>query len=182
MRAKRFAATALLAVGATGLTAGVVQAAPAPAAEAGISGVDHGIEYIAAPTADHTGVTTTVAAGSFALTHDGQAVTLTDVAGREVVTVPLAVQAAGATVALTPQIGADGRALTLTPQSDGTQVAQNIGEAEDTIARKQQNAVVGALIGGGIGAVIGFFLGGVGALITVPVGAGIGALIGYSTP
>ncbi|SLJ82477.1 Uncharacterised protein [Mycobacteroides abscessus subsp. abscessus] len=28
----------------------------------------------------------------------------------------------------------------------------------------------------------GFFLGGVGALVTVPIGAGIGALIGFATP
>ncbi|WP_157228796.1 hypothetical protein [Nocardia brevicatena] len=33
-----------------------------------------------------------------------------------------------------------------------------------------------------IGAVLGFFLGGVGALVTVPSGTGTGALIGYSTP
>ncbi|MFJ1461019.1 hypothetical protein [Nocardia sp. N2S4-5] len=178
MRAKRIAATALLAIGATGVTAGVVGAAPAPAAEPGISGVDHGIAYVSAPTADHTGVTTTVATGSFALAQDGRAVTLTDVAGREVVTVPLAVQGAGGTVGLTPRIDPAGRTLTLTANSAA---AQNIDEAE-TEARKQHNAVVGALIGAGIGAVIGFFLGGVGALVTVPIGAGIGALIGYSTP
>ncbi|WP_024803039.1 hypothetical protein [Nocardia sp. BMG51109] len=178
----KFHAITTAGLATVAITMAAVPAHAAPQTETGISGVDHGIEYVAAPTPDHAGVTTTVAAGSFALTNDGQAVTLTDVAGREVMTMPLTMQAAGATIALTPQIGADGRALTLTPQSDATQVAQNIGEAEDTIARKQQNAVVGALIGGGIGAVIGFFLGGVGALITVPVGAGIGALIGYSTP
>ncbi|BCK57493.1 hypothetical protein [Nocardia wallacei] len=181
MRAKRIAATALLAIGATGVTAGVVGAAPAPAAEAGISGVDHGIAYVSAPTADHTGVSTTVTAGRFTLAPDGRAVTLTDVAGREVVTVPLAVRVAGGTVGLTPRIDPAGRTLTLTADSAAAQVAQHIDEAE-TQARKQHNAVVGALIGAGIGAVIGFFLGGVGALVTVPIGAGIGALIGYSTP
>ncbi|MBB5918484.1 hypothetical protein BJY24_007396 [Nocardia transvalensis] len=182
MRAKRIAATAVLAIGAVGVTAGVVQAQPAPAAEAAISGADHGVAYVAAPTADRTGVTTTVAAGTFALTQDGQAVTLTDVAGNEVARVPLTVPVAGGAVGLTPRIDAAGRSLTLTANDHTAQVAQNIDEASDTEARKQHNAGVGALIGAGIGAVIGFFLGGVGALVTVPIGAGIGALIGYSTP
>ncbi len=179
MRANRIAATALLAIGVTGVTAGVVQAEPA--AEVGIRGVEHGIGYVTAAAPGDSGVTTTVDAGSFALTPDGQAVTLTDGVGNQVVTLPLTVQAAGGTVGLTPRIDAAGRSLTLTPQADPAQVAQHIDEAE-TLARKQHNAVVGALIGAGIGAVIGFFLGGVGALVTVPIGAGIGALIGFSTP
>ncbi|WP_225727113.1 MULTISPECIES: hypothetical protein [unclassified Nocardia] len=176
MRANKFAATALLAIGATGVTAGAVQAQPAP----GVRGVDHGVTFTAAPTADHLGVTATVEAGHFALTPG--AVTLTNAEGATVATLPLDLRTAGGTVGLAPLIGNEGRTLTLTPQSDAAQTAQAIDEASDTLARKQYNAGIGALIGAGIGAVIGFFLGGVGALVTIPIGAGIGALIGFATP
>ncbi len=185
MRAKKFAATALLAVGATAAAAGIAQAAPvtaAPVAAAPVAvhGVEQGVGFVTAPTADHTGLTTTVTAGSFTVT--GDSVTLTDAAGRTVTSVPLGLRTASGTVGLTPLIENSGRTLTLTPQAAGTQTAQAIDEASDALARKQYNAGVGAAIGGGIGAVLGFFLGGVGALITIPIGAGIGALIGYSTP
>ncbi|MEV5646644.1 hypothetical protein AB0L57_00200 [Nocardia sp. NPDC052254] len=177
MRARKFAATALLAAGATAAAAGMAQAAPATAA---VHGVEQGVGFVTAPTADHTGLTTTVAAGSFTVT--GDSVTLTDAAGRTVTSVPLGLRTVSGTVGLTPVIENSGRTLTLTPQAAGTQTAQAIDEASDTLARKQYNAGVGAVIGGGIGAVLGFFLGGVGALVTIPIGAGIGALIGYSTP
>ncbi len=180
MRAKKFAATALLAIGATGVTAGVVQAQPVTPAATGIQGADHGVQYSVAPTADHTGVAATVAAGRFALAPDARSVTLTNAAGAVVATVPLGLRSAAGVVALTPRIGNDGRTLTLTSQSASSSVVKSIDDA--TNARKQYNAGVGALIGAGIGAVIGFFLGGVGALVTIPIGAGIGALIGYSTP
>ncbi|MBF4995938.1 hypothetical protein IRT45_02080 [Nocardia sp. BSTN01] len=180
MRAKKFAATALLAVGATTAAAGVVQAAPATASEIAVRGVEQGVGFVTAPTADHTGLTTTVDAGSFTVT--GDSVTLTDAAGRAVASVPLGLRTASGTVGLTPRIENAGRTLTLTPQSATERTAQAIDEASDTLARKQYNAGVGAAVGAGIGAVLGFFLGGVGALITIPIGAGIGALIGYSTP
>ncbi|WP_054813022.1 hypothetical protein [Nocardia arizonensis] len=182
MRAKKFAATALLAVGATGITAGVAAAQPVSNTEFGVRGVDHGIAYVAAPSADGRGITTSVDAGRFVLAADGRSVSLTDAAGGVVATVPLALRAVNQTIALAPRIDAEGRTLTLTPQADAAQTATAIDEAADTLARKQYNAGIGALIGAGIGAVIGFFLGGVGALVTVPIGAGIGALIGFSTP
>ncbi|MET7768848.1 hypothetical protein [Nocardia sp. NPDC005366] len=182
MRANKFAATALLAIGATGITAGAVQAQPVPDTGVGVHGVEHGIGYVAAATADGTGVATTVEAGRFTLASDAASVTLADGAGNVVTTIPLGLSAAGQTVALTARIDAEGRTLTLTPQSATAQTAQTIDEASDTLARKQYNAGIGALVGAGIGAVLGFFLGGVGALVTVPIGAGIGALIGYSTP
>ncbi|MGW4366343.1 hypothetical protein ACWEKT_11920 [Nocardia takedensis] len=182
MTVKKFAATALLAVAATGVTAGVAAAQPVPSSEFAVRGVDRGVSYVAAPTADGRGITATVESGRFLLAADSRSVTLTDAAGAVVATVPLGLQAAGTTIALTPGIDADGRTLTLRPQAEAGQTAQAIDEAADTLARKQYNAGVGAVIGAGIGAVIGFFLGGVGALVTVPIGAGIGALIGYSTP
>ncbi|MGV9677703.1 hypothetical protein ACWDSJ_20705 [Nocardia sp. NPDC003482] len=184
MRTTKFAAIALLAIGATGITAGAVNAQPAPASgtEIAVHATDHGIGFVTAPTTDHRGVVTTVDSGRFALAPDAASITLTGASGEVVASIPLGLRTAANTVALTPTIADEGRTLTLTTQTAGTEVAQAVDEAQDTIARKQYNAGVGALIGAGIGAVIGFFLGGVGALVTVPIGAGIGALIGYSTP
>ncbi|MFJ1461129.1 hypothetical protein [Nocardia sp. N2S4-5] len=182
MTVDKFAAAALLAIGATVATAGVVHAQPVPAGEIAVRASDHGIGYTTAPTADHLGVTTTVESGRFVAAPDAASIALTDAAGVTVAVVPLGLQTAAGAVGITPRIDNDGRTLTLTPQSATAQTAQSIDEAADTLARKQYNAGVGALIGAGIGAVIGFFLGGVGALVTVPLGAGLGALIGYSTP
>ncbi|MBF6166089.1 hypothetical protein IU486_15055 [Streptomyces gardneri] len=183
MRVNRFAATALLAVGATGIATGVAHAQPATPAQVSVHGVEQGIGFTSAPAADGTGVVTTLDAGSFALTADARAVELRDGAGQVVATVPLAFQASGATHGLAPAISDAGRTLTVTPVGAPavTERLTQINE-DETLARKQHNAGVGALIGAGIGAVIGFFLGGVGALVTIPIGAGIGALIGFSTP
>lgn len=181
MRAKKFAATALLAVGATGVAAGVAQAQPVTPAATAIQGADHGVGYSVGPTADHSGVAATIASGRFELAPDARSVQLTDAAGAVVASVPLGVRSADGIVGLTPRIANDGRTLTLTPQSKSADVMKAIDDPIVT-ARKEHNAGVGALIGAGIGAVIGFFLGGVGALVTIPIGAGLGALIGYSTP
>ncbi|MBO0856140.1 MAG: hypothetical protein J2P18_20510 [Nocardia sp.] len=178
MKAKKIAATAILAVGATAVTSGVVQAQPATANPAAVRSSEHGIGFVSAPTSDHSGVATTLDAGSFALA--GNSVTIRDSGGRVVASVPLSLRAAAGTVGLTPRIGNAGRTLTLTTQSVAAR--RSIDSAAETEARKQHNAGIGALIGLGIGAVLGFFLGGVGALVTAPIGAGIGALIGYSTP
>lgn len=184
MKVKGFA-TALLAVGATGITAGIVNAQPvtAPSPEASVYGVDHGVGYTTAT--DGRGVSTTVDAGVFALTSDAAAVTLTDRAGNVIATPPTSFTANGQSFGLSTQISDTGRTLTMTPVSapeTSAHLAQLVDQQDDTVARKQYNAGIGALIGAGIGAVIGFFLGGVGALVTIPIGAGIGALIGYSTP
>lgn len=185
MRVNKIAATALLAVGATGLTTGVVHAQPTPSAAVSVRGVDQGVEYVTAPAVDASALITSVSTGSFRLTHDARSVILTNAAGQTVLSLPLLFQANGQTLGLTPEISNTGRTLTLTPVNAPANLiqdnAQLVSEA-DTLARKQHNAGVGALIGAGIGAVIGFFLGGVGALVTVPIGAGIGALIGFATP
>ncbi|MBF6434853.1 hypothetical protein [Nocardia cyriacigeorgica] len=188
MRFKRFTATAFLTIGVLGASAGVVHAHPAaPAPDAiAVHGTEQGIGYTAAPTADGTGVSATVAQGGFALTADGKAVTLADGTGRVVATLPMAFVADGHKFGLAPQISDAGRTLTLTPvgapAATTDRLASFVDDDAATLARKQHNAGVGALIGAGIGAVLGFFLGGVGALVTVPIGAGIGALIGFSTP
>lgn len=183
MRIKQLAATALLSIGALGVAAGTAQAQPV-ATEVAVRGAEQGVGYVVAPNEAGTAIVTTLDAGSFALTADGAAVTLADPSGRVVTTLPLGVAAAGQTAAVASAISADGRTLTLTPDAStpaGQHIAQLVADP-DTEARKLHNAGIGALIGGGIGAVLGFFLGGVGALITIPIGAGVGALIGYSTP
>ncbi|MGK8506193.1 hypothetical protein [Nocardia asiatica] len=184
MRVRRFAATALLAVGATGIAAGAAHAQPATPAQVSVHGVEQGLGFTSAPAADGTGVVTTLDAGTFALTADAGAVEMRNGAGQVIATLPLAFHASGATHGLAPAITDGGRTLTVTPVNAPAateRLTQFVAE-DETLARKQHNAGVGALIGAGIGAVIGFFLGGVGALVTVPIGAGIGALIGFSTP
>lgn len=183
MRIKQLAATALISIGALGVAAGTAQAQPV-AVEVAVRGAEQGIGYVVAPNEAGTAIVTTLDAGTFARTADGASVTLLDPAGRVLTTLPLGVAAAGQTAPLASAISADGRTLTLTPDAStpaGQHVAQLVADP-DTESRKLHNAGIGALIGGGIGAVLGFFLGGVGALITIPIGAGVGALIGYSTP
>ncbi|WP_454197857.1 hypothetical protein [Nocardia sp. Marseille-Q1738] len=184
MRVNRFAATALLAVGATGIATGVANAQPADPAQVSVHGVEQGVGFTSAPAPDGSAVVTTVEAGSFALTADAEAVELRDGAGQVITTLPLAFQSSGATYGLAPTITDAGRTLTVTPVGApaATERLNQFVNEQETLARKQHNAGVGALIGAGIGAVIGFFLGGVGALVTVPIGAGIGALIGFATP
>jgi hypothetical protein len=183
MRIKHIAATALLSIGALGIATGTAQA-DTQTAEVAVRGTEQGVGYVAAPNEAGTSIVTTLDAGSFRLTADGAAVTLADPAGRTLTTLPLGVTTAGATAPLAAAISADGRTLTVTPDAAtpaGQHIAQLVADP-GAEARKMHNAGIGALIGGGIGAVLGFFLGGVGALVTIPIGAGIGALIGYSTP
>ncbi|WP_040796110.1 hypothetical protein [Nocardia higoensis] len=184
MRFRRFAAPALLAAGATVLATGTAHAAPAPAAPPALAvqGVEQGIGYTVGPNADGSALVTTLDSGAFRIA--GGTILLTDAAGQAVSAFPTTVHVNGATVGLSPSLTDNGRTLLLTPvnaPAASERLASFVDENE-TLARKQHNAVVGALVGAGIGAVLGFFLGGVGALITVPIGAGIGALIGFSTP
>lgn len=183
MRIKHIAATALIAIGALGAATGTAHA-DTHAAEVAVRGAEQSVGYVVAPDESGTALVTTLEAGSFRLAADGAAVTVADAAGRALTTLPLGVAAGGTTAPLAAAISADGRTLTLTPEAAspaGRHLAELVADP-GTEARKMHNAGIGALIGGGIGAVLGFFLGGVGALITIPIGAGIGALIGYSTP
>ncbi|MBF6348112.1 hypothetical protein IU448_03670 [Nocardia flavorosea] len=183
MRIKHFAATALISIAALGAATGTAHADP-QTAEVAVRGAEHGVGYVVAPNETGTAVVATLDSGSFRLTADGAAVSLADASGHTLTAVPLGLAAGATTAPLAAAISADGRTLTLTPDAAspaGKHIAQLVADPE-TEARKMHNAGIGALIGGGIGAVLGFFLGGVGALITIPIGAGIGALIGYSTP
>lgn len=180
-RTVRFGSIAVLAVGALGIASGTAQAAPVVPV---VHGAEGGVEFVASPLADGSGLTARTEAGSF--TRSGGAVLLADRDGRIVASVPTRIVTGAGTFDLDAGIAADGQSVTLRPVGAPAVVQHNLAsfvdEASDTQARKQYNAGIGALVGAGIGAVLGFFLGGVGALITVPIGAGIGALIGYSTP
>ncbi|WP_067665773.1 hypothetical protein [Nocardia miyunensis] len=171
------AATAIAGASTTA-HAGPVEARPAPSVHAS----EHGITYTTAAAMGGRGAITTLdGGGRFVPAADGMSVALTDAEGIAVATIPLGLHTASGLVGLTASIANSGRTLTLTRQS-ATAPVRAVDQDAGTLARKQHNAVVGALVGGGIGAVLGFFLGGVGALVTVPIGAGIGALIGFSTP
>lgn len=144
-----------------------------------VNAADQGVTYTVAATPDGS-VIATIDHGRFTAADDGSVV-LTDDAGAVVTTIPLGSQTPSDLVEVSASIGNSGRTRALARQS-APAPTRTIDEDADSLARKQHNAVVGALVGGGIGAVLGFFLGGVGALVTIPIGAGIGALIGYSTP
>ncbi|MEU6562604.1 hypothetical protein [Nocardia nova] len=170
---------AILASVAISATAATAHAEPVPVLSAPIELTDHGIGYTVTGT-DGNRVVARATNGRFAASSDAGSVAVVDAAGAPVTAIPLGLRTAeSGVIHVAASISDDGQTLTLTPASPR---AHPVDDASDIIDRKQHNAGVGALIGGGIGAVLGFFLGGVGALVTIPIGAGIGALIGYATP
>lgn len=183
----KFTATALLAIGATLVTAGSVSAAPVTRT---VTGHQDGVRYATGVTADGSAIATTLTAGHFSVSGDRKSVTITNSAGTVIASLPMAYQVAGQKFALTPVVSGQGRTLTLAPA--GTPVAtpaqkaaaqtQFVDKAADDIARHQYNAGVGALIGLGIGILIGLFFFGVGAIPGAVIGAGLGALIGWALP
>ncbi|MCC3311408.1 hypothetical protein A5780_32445 [Nocardia sp. 852002-20019_SCH5090214] len=170
---------AILASAAIAAAPGTAHAAPVPAHTASTDLTDHGVGYTVTGADGHSAVVRATNS-RFAARPDARSVAVIDAADATVTTIPLGLRTTESGLVPAPaSISDDRRTLTLAPASAA---AHPVDDASDTIARKQHNAGVGALIGGGIGAVLGFFLGGVGALVTVPIGAGIGALIGYATP
>jgi hypothetical protein len=188
MKVTKFAAIALLTIGATAITAGSVYAAPAATAPAAI-GQQGAVSYSSKVGADGRGVVSTVTAGKFTLASDAKAVTVSDPAGAVIATLPMAFQVAGQKFSLVPTITDAGRTLALapvgtpaaSPAQQATAQHQFVDAAAD-LARHQYNAGVGALIGLGVGILIGLFFFGVGAIPGSIIGAGIGALIGWSCP
>jgi hypothetical protein len=194
---QRSAATAMIAIAASTIATATASAQPAVGGHAERhsdaiatmrhDGVDHGVSYTTGFTPDGAGVATTVAAGRFAATADGRAVTLTDPAGAVITTLPTSARVDGRTVALRPTITGDGRTLVLTPVAApgalaAAQAQPRFVDYYSDLARHQYNAGVGALIGLGIGILIGGFGWLVGAIPGAIIGAGIGALIGWSLP
>ena len=182
MAIKKFATTALLAAGATGILAGTAHAESAP-------GIDQGLSYNVDLDAGNNGVSTTLDTGRFVLSDDGKAVSVFDPAGAEIANLPMAYQVAGNKYLLQPQIDPAGRNLTLTPLgAPGLDPAQQVQaqrqfvDAAADLQRHQYNAGVGALIGLGVGILLGLPFAVVGAIPGGVIGAGIGALIGWIVP
>ncbi|MBA4856387.1 hypothetical protein [Nocardia farcinica] len=180
MKYKKFAATALLAVAATGVTAGTSYADPSvpPAAQEqappAARGVDKGVDYTAALTEAGNAIVTTVTGGAFSLDADGSAVTLINDAGEVVTRIPLAARDAanGAEVRLVAAVDDAGRSLTLTPQAEVVAV-KDISAQQWFFAELQR-----ASLGAAVGAVIGGLIGLLGLVVGVIPGAAIGAVIG----
>ncbi|WP_282776119.1 hypothetical protein [Nocardia sp. CC201C] len=185
MTFSKITATALLALGATALSAGIVHAdspaqlQPAPRTVA-IHGNDHGVGYLVALSDDQRSAVTTLRSGRFVAATD--TVTLLDDAGRTVTTLPLAFDVAGQRVELLPTVDAAGRQLTLSPVGAAATPLHDIS-AQDTFWAEFEKAkaagIAGLVIGAAIGAVLGFPLGlFVLDFITVPVAAVVGGVIG----
>lgn len=188
MKYKKFAATALLAIAATGVSAGTAYAAPAPtppavqdqtAAAPSVKGQDQGVSYALQLADAGKSVVTSVTGGAFSLAADQQSVTLTNAAGATVATIPLTQTAKGEQVRIAAAIADDATQLTLTPQVTPTAnapVAADFIGAQDWFFAELQRASLGALVGGLIGAAIGILFFGVGIL----PGAVLGAIIGLA--
>jgi hypothetical protein len=190
MRLKKFAATSLMAIAALGVGAGTSYAAPAaPAPET--------IDW--SSKVEGQSVVTTIDAGGFKVSGDGQNIELQDNAGKAVVSLPLAFQLNSLKFPMEQKISEDGKTVTLTPVFDlgkakpvtpadrgdrtvGNIAIKDIASPAENLSAQQtfsaQLAVAtasGGLIGTIIGAVVGTFI--MPAVGTV-AGAGIGGIAG----
>ncbi|MFR9750000.1 hypothetical protein ACL02S_03070 [Nocardia sp. 004] len=186
MRYKKLAATALLAVAATGVTAGTGYAAPAPPVTqdrtviaSKITGSENGVDYVLELADTGKSVVAGVTGGAFRVDADRQSVIMTNSAGEVLTTIPLTMTAGGQQVRVAAEItDADTRLMLtpqLTPTADAPSTAEFVG-AQEWFFAELQRASLGALVGGLIGGLIGlvFFV------IGVVPGAALGALIGLA--
>ncbi|MFE6860509.1 hypothetical protein [Nocardia sp. NPDC057668] len=170
------------------LTATVVASTPAVADPAGaapavqVSGTDHGVDYRVELSADKRAAVSTVAAGRFLATWDGQAIVATDADGLELATVPLTYEISGKNLEFAPVIDEDGRRLTLTPKAASPVALRDVNAQQhffDVVQAHLPAVATGAAIGGAIGFLIGFPAGlFVFDIITVPILTVVGALLG----
>jgi hypothetical protein len=200
MGIKKVAATAMLAIAATGIATATAHG-ESQVAEPVISRVDDGMAYTAGLTEDHTGVVTKLESGRFDLTGDGSAVTVTGPDGSKLAQLPMSFQASGQQFRLTPEIDSAGKTLTLRSADrpgvpvDVAQFRENAAKMYDASIRDVADPNVqsgkdvvlllclpGLVIGAVVGALIGIFVGvlllGIGLIVTVPAGIIIGAAIG----
>ncbi|MBL1075602.1 hypothetical protein JK358_14475 [Nocardia sp. 2] len=184
---KSVAPVLLCLAAATTLAATPAAAAPAttdsaPQSSLRLRGTDHGVAFQTAVTDDHRATVSTLQAGRFLATFDGQAVLVTDEAGLEIATVPLRYDVAGKTLAVTPEIADNGRRLTLTPIGESDTPVRDIN-AQRRFFDAAAATVPGILGGAAIGAAIGFLIGFPAGLfiydfISVPITTVLGAIIG----
>ncbi|WP_067538815.1 DUF456 domain-containing protein [Nocardia crassostreae] len=181
MKHKRFAATALMAIAATGIAAGTGYAAsaePAPIeqvqpAKPQFQGQEQGVDYKVTMAEIGNQIITEVTGGRFGLDAATKTVALRNTAGDTVFQVPLVGEWEGKPYELAAAVDNDGGKLTLSPVSAPAGTIKDISSQEWFMAELQR-ASLGALIGG----IIGFFVLGVGAI----PGAIIGLLIAGGQP
>lgn len=178
-----FIAPTLVCLAATVLASAPATADPAPEpAGLGVSGTDHGVDYRVELSPDKRAAVSTLAAGRFLATWDGQAIVATDPDGLELATVPLTYEISGKSLEFAPVIDEDGRRLTLTPKLASPVALRDINAQQhffDTVQAHLPAVATGAAIGGAIGFLIGFPAGlFVFDIITVPILTVVGALLG----
>ncbi|MFE3444440.1 hypothetical protein ACFXNW_15535 [Nocardia sp. NPDC059180] len=185
MKFGTFAATAVVAVAAIGISAGTAHSKPQTVTEElRTQGVEQGIDYTT--TADRSGrkITTKVEDGKFEVVADEKSDTeravLKSDKGDVVAEIPLAYEISGSRVTVAHEIADNGRELTLTTKPSAKEIGEMrpISSMSRLVAELEKNVVgvvAGAVIGGLIGAVIGmgFF-----TLLTGPIGAVVGGLAG----
>ncbi|MFX0577273.1 hypothetical protein [Nocardia nepalensis] len=178
MKYKKFAATAMMAVAATGIaagTSGAAPAAPAPAvqnqAAPAVQGEDHGVNY-AVQLVDKS-IVAAVTGGAFGLDADQKYVTVKNAEGAVVTSIPLQAKVGDQLIPIAATIDPSAQKLTLTPDVKPTAAAAAASaeaiSSQEWFFSELQRASLGAVIGG----IIGFFFFGIG----LPVGALIGLLI-----
>ncbi|WP_433206242.1 hypothetical protein ACQP1G_19530 [Nocardia sp. CA-107356] len=178
MKYKKFAATAMMAVAATGIaagTSGAAPAAPAPAvqnqAAPAVQGEDHGVNY-AVQLVDKS-IVAAVTGGAFSLDADQKYVSVKNTEGAVVTSIPLQAKVGDQLIPIAATIDASAQKLTLTPDvkptASATAASAEAISSQEWFFSELQRASLGAVIGG----IIGFFFFGIG----LPVGALIGLLI-----
>ncbi|WP_280234646.1 hypothetical protein [Nocardia cyriacigeorgica] len=185
MKFGTFAATAVVAVAAIGISAGTAHSKPPKVSEElRAQGVEQGIDYTT--TTDRAGrtITTKVDDGRFEVVADeqgaGERAVLKSEDGAVVAEIPLAYEISGSRMTVAHEIADDGRELTLTTKPSAEEIGEMrpISSMSRLVAELEKNVVgvvAGAVIGGLVGAVIGmgFF-----TLLTGPIGAVVGGLAG----
>ncbi|MFD6161030.1 hypothetical protein ACFWF7_42805 [Nocardia sp. NPDC060256] len=176
MNIRKFVATAVLTIAATGVAAATAHG-EGQVADAAFSGVDQGVAYTAAVAPDHSSATLTLASGKFVLTPD-QGISVVAPDGSLVATVPTTMQSvSGQQVRVAPEVNAGATTVTLTPVGAATPemgAPQFIGDAGTTVA--------GVLIGCAIGFLIGLIFAIVGAIPGCIIGGIIGGIAGANQP
>ncbi|MCM6775040.1 hypothetical protein NDR87_24385 [Nocardia sp. CDC159] len=184
MRITKIIATAGLCVSVVLGAAGVAAAEPAPAERPAVevNGIDHGVGYRVAVSADNRAAVGTIATGRFLATWDAQSIAVTDDSGQTIANLPLRYDIAGKRVELAPVIDEAGRRLTLTPAGETAAPLRDI-DAQRRLFDLVQANLPAVATGAAIGAAVGFVLGFPAGLfildfITVPITTVLGGLIG----